>query len=175
MSDEEPSGRVYGSPPDETLVMRSGTESRRGWACCDFPHDPMVACVPPPPVVSAPVMDVPAEDGGGSGSWAFTPGTVFEHYNGESSSSPATRAADALRRGDVVVGGPWPVRQYFWGPGDLTLAVHDLLEGLALAGTAFYMEAWWVNAETQVVRVQWGAFLASSAAEIEAAVESWPE
>lgn len=148
--------------------------------------------------------DAPAEDGGGgSGSWAFTPVAGFvpdsppEHMShdhnlfrcghpdcvrdAELAREPVNEeetfsasSARFLSEGSLMTWGPWPVRQFVGGGGG-SEDVARLIGHLMAVGEPWFAECWWMNVRTSVVRVQWGSLLTATAAEVLAAVASWPE
>lgn len=142
----------------------------------------------------APVMDVPAEDGGdGSGSWAWKPSNDLLSAEAAAASAfalrpgaalppdpvplpgtPSERARWNLENGGSVVDGPWTVRQMPYGPDGLAMAAADLVDALTRLREPFFMEAWWANEDTHLVRITWGSLLGLAAEELGAMVESWP-
>lgn len=87
----------------------------------------------------------------------------------------AARARWDLENGQVVGGGPWPVRQWFCPDGGAPEAWEmpgELLCALNVAGEPFVVYVWWRDSRTRLVRVTWGALL--GATDLGAAVESWP-
>jgi hypothetical protein len=128
-----------------------------------------------------PSFDAPAEDGGVGGSWRYegqplqpVSASVGAAY-GSAHWSPAASAAWALRHNDTVASGPWPVRQYAWGPGELQLGAMDMVDALASLGERFILEVWWPSHTSAMARVSWGVALDWTGEELASMVESWPE
>jgi hypothetical protein len=118
-----------------------------------------------------PVYDAPAEDGGsGGGFWSFDVDRLGLPVGKDGS---AARAAWALRTGEVVGSGPWPVRQWFCPDGAAWERPGELIAALNVAGEPYRVEVWWADERTRLVRVTWGVALAWSDEETPAMVESW--
>lgn len=119
---------------------------------------PVVEAVPVP-VIPGPVLDVPAEDGGEGGAWSVDDTVRM-----------------ALGSGPVFVEreigpGPWPMRQFRLTALGFSV-VHDLIDGLWLAGIPFDVYCWWLGTE-RMVRVVWGEFLGLDSEEIAVRMEPW--
>lgn len=119
---------------------------------------------PVPVIPGQPVLDAPAEDGGGGdGEWS-----VDDTVRMALGSGPPFGERE-------IGGGPWPLRQFVISPLGLA-AVHDLIDGLWLAGLPFDVYAWWLaDGQRRVVRVVWGEFLGLNEMQIEGRMERWPE
>lgn len=129
----------------------------------------------------APVLDVPAEDGGPVGSWAFTPGTGIDFgLPGSVGILPpvytrpeptGSSVSERLRKDMEVTDGPLGVRQYEWTELG-SEKVYSLLAALARTGAVFCLETWWPTYERCLARVTWGELAYLSQEEILARVEA---
>jgi hypothetical protein len=131
------------------------------------------------PVMDAPPDETAVLDLGPGGPWSVRPETAEALRNGagEVPSDPRTVAAEALRGGDVVVTGPWPVRQYYTtgGSPEWFLEVIDTLEALNRLGEVYAVETWWADPRTRLTRVTWGALLGLPNDEVVRRVSTWAE
>lgn len=156
------------------LLQQLGTE---GPVYCGEKTPTLHAFEPPTEVLEGPILgDVP------EGAWspaemaaALGGGAVAEAT--EKELPFAARAAWALRNDDVVVTGPWPVRQWYamdGGAAEWWENPGALIAALNVAGEPFRVETWWADPSRRMVRVTWGAALMWSDEEVCAMVESWP-
>jgi hypothetical protein len=117
--------------------------------------------------------DAPAEDGPGE---LQSPYGLSVAVEPSPEPGPAARAAWAIRNADVVVSGPWPVRQWFCGDGgapEWWENPQELLCALNVAGEPFTVEVWWAAVDRRMVRVTWGSLLGLPEGELSDSVESW--
>lgn len=133
---------VHHRPQEEMTVKVSWTG--------DVPEETQVLRVDRPVYDAAPDEGL-RTSGGGEGSAA----DLTEVFAVEV--TPGMQAAEAYVAGREVRDGPWPVRQFSWK--ESSGAVASLLDALKATGDAFEMHVWWVDVQTQMVRVQWGEFL----------------
>jgi hypothetical protein len=122
-----------------------------------------------------PVMDAPADDEGlrRAGSIGDSVRKLSDALKPFAPPPLPVRAAAALRGGDVVPEGPWPVRQWFAPVGGEWSFPGELISALNVAGEPFSVDVWWTSPETRLVRVTWGSLMGFPEEELASAVESW--
>jgi hypothetical protein len=174
-------------PPTDTVVMGDG-EPVAGWRAWGVQEQPVIDKA----VAGDPDLSDWSAHGGASVGEATE---RLEAFSGESpepvhrqfgepwaAKAAAERvelgalAAELLRTDGRVAMGPWPVRQYLEGLGNLTAECEalEVVKALVVTGDPFLLESWWTAEGRKAYRVQWGTLVGVFGQELLSAVESWP-